>query len=229
MRSKSNRRRVDWKDEGGIQQRPSRTLVHAWVGLFVSFYWLAGVVYLPTLLKDYDAVSMTISELGVYATPTANLVNYAWSVPLGWLQCWAVLGEYRRDGLSVAARQGLLGLACVGIAYVICGVFPCDPGSPLWGSWRQTIHNLFGGLEYFAGGLSLLLFAKACRGHQRMVWLLVCSGISVLVGLLMISIPAWFGVRGFLQRLIEGQLFAWLACWSAVTIADFADPLRQRG
>lgn len=186
-----------------------------WSGLYAAIFWLCGVLYLPTLLADYDAVSMTISELGAWGTPLANLVNFGWSIPLGLLQGWAVYGEWRRGGLPAKVGRGLAAFGCIGIAYIACGLFPCDVGSPLWGSWRQLLHNAFGGLEYLGGGLGLLWFSVAMRHRPGLAATLRWSGIAVIVGLLVMSVPGLFAVRGAAQRAVEALLFSWLA-WASV-------------
>ncbi|WP_415879077.1 DUF998 domain-containing protein [Methylomonas sp. TEB] len=192
----------------------------AWAGLAASFYWLGGVIYLPTLLADYDAISRTISELSVISTPLANRINFGWALPLGLLQCWAVFSEYRQRHMTKQVRKGLAAFGCVGIAYVACSFFPCDQGAPLWGSWRQLVHNAFGGLEYAGGGLGLFLIGKAWRENTPLALALQLSGVLVWAGLLLMTVPALFGVRGAVQRVIEALLFGWLACGSFRKLAS---------
>ncbi|MBD9358367.1 hypothetical protein [Methylomonas albis] len=79
------------------------------------------------------------------------------------------------------------------MAYVFGAVFPCDPGSPLIGSWRQQIHNLFGTFEYLGGGFRLLLFDRI--PSARMVVPLKISGVLVLLGLVLLTIPSLAGYR----------------------------------
>lgn len=93
--------------------------------------------------------------------------------------------------------------------------FPCDPGAPLWGSWRQMVHNTFGGLEYVGGGLGLLLFGRARRDNYRLAKVLQLSGLLVWLGLLLMTVPGLFAVRGAVQRIIESLLFGWLA-WGGI-------------
>lgn len=199
-----------------MTQLASNRKLGAWLGLAASLYWLGGVIYLPTLLANYDAISQTISELSSSSTPLANHINFGWSLPLGLLQCWAVATEYRQRHLSTEVRKGLAAFACVGIAYIACSVFPCDPGSPLWGSWRQTVHNAFGGLEYAGGGLGLWLLGKARRGNAPLAMALQLSGLLVWMGLLLMIVPGLLDVRGAVQRVIEALLFGWLAVWGCV-------------
>lgn len=190
-------------------------ILGAWLGLTASLYWLCGVIYLPTLLANYNAISQTISELSAISTPLANRINFGWSLPLGILQCGAVLTKYRQQHITAEVRNGLAAFGCVGIAYVACSFFPCDQGAPLWGSWRQLVHNAFGGLEYAGGGLGLLLLGKTRRENDRLAMALQLSGLLVWMGLLLMTIPGLFGVRGAVQRIIEALLFGWLA-WGSI-------------
>ncbi|WP_458028467.1 DUF998 domain-containing protein [Methylomonas sp. MgM2] len=215
-----------WSDNdaihGGLTTRIDRServknesnFLGAWLGLAASLYWLCGVIYLPTLLSNYDAISQTISELSTISTPLANRINFGWSLPLGLLQCWAVLTEYRQQYVTVEVRKGLAAFGCIGVAYVGCSFFPCDLGAPLWGSWRQMIHNAFGGLEYVGGGLGLLLFGRARRDNYRLAKVLQLSGLLVWLGLLLMTVPGLFGFRGAVQRSIEAILFGWLTLGS---------------
>lgn len=183
----------------------------AWAGLAAALYWLWGLIYFPTLLPEYQSISQTISELGAFSTPLAHRVNYAWSLPLGLLQCWAVFGERRQRGLPTDVRNGLAAFGSVGIAYATCALFPCDPGSPLWGSWRQLLHNLFGGLEYLGGGIGLLLLAASRRDQRPLATALQWSGVAVLLALPLMTMPQLFAIRGAVQRVAEMLLFSWLA------------------
>jgi hypothetical protein len=44
---------------------------------------------------------------------------------------------------------------CVGAGYAVGGAFPCDPGLPRHGSWRQNIHDMGGLLEYVGGAYAI--------------------------------------------------------------------------
>jgi len=207
---------------GGLTTRIERSermkneynFLGAWLGLATSLYWLFGVIYLPTLLPNYDAISQTISELSTNSSPLANRINFGWSLLLGLLQCTAVWTEYRQQHITAEVRKGLAAFGCVGIAYVVCSFFPCDPGAPLWGLWRQMVHNAFGGLEYAGGGLGLFLLGKVRRENHQLAMPLQLSGLLVWLGLLLMTVPGLFSVRGAVQRVIEALLFGWLALGS---------------
>lgn len=192
-------------------------------GFAAALYWLWGLVYFPTLLDDYRAVSQTISELGAFSTPLADRINYGWSLPVGLLQCLAVYALWRSGDLPTESRHGWAAFAGIGVAYVICAFFPCDLGSPLWGSGRQLLHNLFGGLEYLSGGFGLLLLAASFRDRRLLARALKWSGLTVWAALLMMSIPYLFDIRGVVQRIAETLLFGWLAWGCAMKALGISD------
>jgi len=84
------------------------------------------------------------------------------------------------------------------------------------------VHNAFGGLEYAGGGLGLLLLGKARRENYQVAITLQLSGLLVWMGLLLMTVPGLFGVRGAVQRVIEAPLFGWLAWGSIKQIANTA-------
>lgn len=191
----------------------------AWIGLTGAIYWGWGLWYWPQASQPYDAVRQTISELGRISADNADLVNLAWSLPLGLWLSWAVHRAYRYAGRSAEARRGCAAVAGVGMAYAVCGLFPCDPGCPLWGSGRQLLHNAFGALEYLGGGAGLLIFSAAATGRRRLVLLLRCSGYWILLSLVLMAWPPLFPVRGLVQRGAELQLLGWLLWASGMQLA----------
>jgi hypothetical protein len=63
--------------------------------------------------------------------------------------------------------------------------------------------------------LGLLLLGKARRGNAPLTIALQLSGFLVWMGLLLMTIPGLFEVRGAVQRSIEALLFGWLA-WGSI-------------
>jgi len=189
------------------------------LGLAAASLLAWGTTYYAQLLPDYNAVRQTISELGAADTPMANRINYALFLPVGLLQWLAVMLQrsvYPQQ--CRLERRALLLFSWVGLAYALCAVFPCDPGSPLIGSWRQQIHNVLGSLEYIGGGAGLILlgFSERFAGHLC-GRVLVVSGALVLDCLLIIAIPE-LAIRGLIQRFADGLLFGWLAVASVVQL-----------
>lgn len=165
----------------------------------------------------YDHCSQFISELGERGAPNASWVNLAGFLPIGVLVVlFAVVAAIATEGWR--ARVGLLLFSGVGWAYVIAAFFPCDPGCPSPGSATQQIHSSGALAEYVGGGIGLWLASGARVAGASLAprWLSVLAGgisFSAFVGLLS---PAFASERGFVQRVAEVALFAWLAVagWS---------------
>ncbi|MBD9359181.1 DUF998 domain-containing protein [Methylomonas fluvii] len=189
-----------------------------WLGLASSGLLAWGNWHYAQTLPNYDAVRQTISELSAFGTPLAHQINYGLFLPVGLMQCLALACQYRMLKQNPTLRRGLLAFSWVGTAYVFCALFPCDPGSPLMGSWRQQIHNLFGALEYLGGGYGLLLFGRI--PGSRIAIPLKISGVLVLTGLAFMTLPILASHRGLIQRLTESLLFGWLALASAAQLTQ---------
>ncbi|MGZ0077113.1 DUF998 domain-containing protein [Methylomonas sp. YC3] len=195
---------------------PNNSLA-GWLGLASSGLLAWGNWHYAQTLPNYDAVRQTISELAAFGTPLADEINYGLFLPVGLMQWLALACQYRTLKQSPTLSRGLLAFSWVGTAYVFCALFPCDPGSPLMGSWRQQIHNLFGALEYLGGGYGLLLFGRI--PGSRIAIPLKISGVLVLTVLVLLAIPFLADYRGLIQRIAESVLFGWLTLASAVQLA----------
>jgi hypothetical protein len=126
-------------------------------------------------------------------------------------------------GVFPRSPVGATGAAClglVGVAYVASAIFPCDPGCPTAGSLSQSIHNLFGFLEYLGAIAGLLLLRAAFRGDATWRPLERASGVcAALVALgfgAMLLAP--LAVRGVSQRIAEAAIFGWIA-YASVRLA----------
>ncbi|MEI8571028.1 DUF998 domain-containing protein [Methylomonas sp. LW13] len=197
-------------------QLPSSSLA-GWLGLASSGLLAWGNWHYAQTLPNYDAMRQTISELAAFGTPLADPINYGLFLPVGLMQWLALACQYRMLKQNRTLRRGLLAFSWVGTAYVFCALFPCDPGSPLMGSWRQQIHNLFGALEYLGGGYGLLLSGRI--PGSRIAIPLKISGVLVLTVLVLLAIPFLADYRGLIQRIAESVLFGWLTLASAVQLA----------
>jgi hypothetical protein len=174
----------------------------------------------------YSHVSQFISELGARGAPHATLVAAAGFAPIGALVL-AFLG-LASEAFPPSSRKtaGLLGLAAVGAAYLVSALFPCDPGCPSEGSFSQSVHNLFGLLEYLGAIAGLLLLSTALRGaacwRPLAASAAVCATLAAL-GFLGLLLPGLGPFRGAGQRLAEAAIFLWIAHASIVLLR------RQRG
>ncbi len=167
---------------------------------------IISVVYLATNLAlfgrrkpGYNHVVHTISELGEMGAPNARAVAWLVFLPIGLLQ-------FVVTALHIASDPAIgLVSACIGVGYVVAAVFPCDPGSPVSGSWRQVIHNLGGGVEYVGGGLGFLNAARQFGVAFEVL------GYAILAVALALTVLPRTSVHGLVQRLGELGLFGGLA------------------
>jgi hypothetical protein len=165
-----------------------------------------GTVYFASLRPGYSHISNTISELGETGTPRAHLVAYGFFLPVG-LMVWLALWLVHQGRADKEASAVLLALACLGTGYVVAAFAPCDPGGPLFGSWRTLIHNLAGLLDYGGTGVGFLLVAHRCtkNGTATQVAGFVIAGASCLLCLVLL-LPAFY-IRGGVQRVAEASQF----------------------
>ncbi|GAB3355680.1 DUF998 domain-containing protein [Lysobacter tyrosinilyticus] len=161
--------------------------------LFVTLFVLAP------RKAGYSHVRHTISEIGEAGARHQRFVAFALFLPVG-LLLLAVAYLVRQTSPAVATLA-----LCIAVGYIGAALFPCDPGSPLFGSTRQAFHNLAGAVEYAGGGFSLMAIARDFGQPFQLAGFIVLGtaiGLSVL--------PAGAG-RGALQRIAEVCLFGSLA------------------
>ena len=149
----------------------------------------------------YNHARHTISELAESGSEYSRHVSFGVFLPIA-ISLAVIAWLLRSSDPPIAA----LALS-IAAGYGLGAVFPCDPGSPLAGSARQTIHNLGGGIEYIGGALSLLWIGESAWHGFRFAGMLV--GISAIL----LSFES--RVRGLIQRIAESCLFLGLlaALW----------------
>jgi hypothetical membrane protein len=165
---------------------------------------LLGTLYFASHRPGYSHISNTISELGETGAAQAHLVAFSFFLPVGlivWLALWLTHGHRSgQDTLLV-----LLALSGLGTGYVVGAFFPCDPGAPLFGSWRTLVHNAAGLIDYGGTVLGFLLFSRYCA-RRKATRLAVVFAIAAALGFLamvLLGLPPAFPVRGAVQRVTE--------------------------
>ncbi len=168
------------------------------LALLANLSLILGLWYFGQRKPGYRQLRHTISELGESGSVIQHQVAWLFFMPLALV---LALLAY----LLANSKPALAGLAtCLAIGYAGACLFPCDPGSPMQGSWRQQLHNLAGGIEYVGGAACLLQLAKT-QGLIFQILALIIFALSLALSLLPKS--AW---RGLMQRLAEGVLFGGL-------------------
>lgn len=158
--------------------------------------------YFASLRPGYSHIANTISELGATSAPRAQLVAYGFFLPVG-LMVWLALWLIQRGRSDKEAFPALLALSCLGTGYVVAAFAPCDPGAPLFGSWRTLVHNFAGLIDYGGTGIGFLLVARRRTKSQAATQTagFVVAGVACLVGLVLL-LPV-FHIRGGVQRAVE--------------------------
>ncbi len=170
-----------------------------------SLFLIAGIHFFGRRRPAYSHMRHTISELGELGAADMHRVSWGLFFPVGLALAWTWF-DLAASAPPVAALAGVIAIGYIGAA-----LFPCDPGSPLQGSWRQALHNLAGGVEYFGGAACL-----ATLGRSQPVYM-VLAGVVLVVALLL-SVPWVAAMRGLVQRIAECCLFGGLlaASWPAI-------------
>jgi hypothetical membrane protein len=165
---------------------------------------LFETLFFASSRPGYSHISNTISELGETGASCAHQVAFGFFLPVGllvWLALWLVHREAPDKDVSLI----LVAMSCLGTGYAIAAVFPCDPGAPLFGSWRTQVHNVVGFMDYQGTGIGFLLvscyFARRNATIQAAAYLV--AGALVLLGLALLSLDKTFHVRGVIQRATE--------------------------
>lgn len=166
---------------------------------------VAGLLYFGQRKSAYSHFRHTISELGETGSPLQHQVAWGFFMPLALLL--ASLAYLLSDSSLPKALAQLA--ACLAIGYGGAAFFPCDPGSPMQGSWRQQLHNLAGGIEYVGGAVSLWQLATTFGE----IWKI----LACLVGAISFALSIWpqASWRGLLQRVAEAILFGGLLVLSS--------------
>ena len=177
--------------------------------LAAAVHLFAALLILGARRPAYSQRRHTISELGESGAPQARRVAAGVFLPIGLAMLLAAwLARPLGSGTSALAL-------CIAVGYLAAAAFPCDPGSPLSGSWRQALHNLGGAVQY--GGGASVLWQMAGHGGQAFRAFALC----VIGALIALSVPQLASVRGLAQRVAEGCLFGGLALalWHAASHA----------
>ncbi len=164
---------------------------------------LIDTFYFASLRPDYSHVSNTISELGETGAPHAREVAFGFFLPVGllvWLAIWLV---HRKASQKQFSRV-LLAMSCLGTGYALSAVFPCDPGAPLFGTWRTMIHNLLAVIDYAGTGYGFFLVARYSKHENNRLQAIAFSfaGAVMFVCLALLALQG-LPTRGAVQRISE--------------------------
>lgn len=176
-----------------------------WSSSFFSLLIFTGLIisvfYFGKRTFGYSHIRHTISELGQMDAPHKLKVNYGVFLPtaVGLIAIALItwITENRFTPYALLAGS-------VGTGYLIAAFFPADPGSPIWGSMRQQIHNAGGAVQYLGGAASLIILSKNSLLLEPFY---LTSAYILLIAAAGISLPFLKSIRGFIQRIAELVLF----------------------
>lgn len=186
-----------------------------WASVLAGMLAPAGVLvstlYFARRKPGYSHLIHTISELGETGAIDARAVNWLAFFPIGILIWLFAAGLWLEFHAAAGGAKAALAFAGLGFGYAGAAVFPCDPGAPAWGSWRNQLHILCGALEYGGGGIGLLMFANVFA--ELPDWVAFAAptkyaGWAVLLIGMTLAQPSRF--RGVQQRVVETLLFGWM-------------------
>jgi hypothetical membrane protein len=165
---------------------------------------LLGTFCFSSFQPGYNQISNTISELGETGATHPHLVAFAFFLPVG-LLIWLALWFLHRETPGKSVSWVFLALSGLGTGYVVSAFFPCDPGAPLFGSWRTLAHNAAGFADYGGTAIGFLLASRcfARRGAIAQATAFGAAGALGLFGLILLCLPSAFPVRGAVQRAAE--------------------------
>lgn len=160
----------------------------------VATAWLFfGVIYFGAKKPGYSHLRHSISELGEFGSQYMKGVNFGIFLPVGLL----LMVIPFLDGFH-GFRAGLA--ASISIGYIVAAFFPCDPGSPTTGSYRQQVHNLGGFIEYAGGAFALIRSGEQDLSFYGINYKVF--GYIIIPCIILISIPS-NPLRGIIQRIAE--------------------------
>ncbi|MCG8613944.1 MAG: DUF998 domain-containing protein, partial [Pseudomonadales bacterium] len=105
---------------------------------------------------DYSFKSKTISELAERNAPQGPAVRVFFFLPQALLLWGLAYGLYTQNPLLETVSILVL---LTGTGYFVATFFPCDKGSPIWGTISNRIHNLGGTFEYIGAVGGFLWFS----------------------------------------------------------------------
>lgn len=168
----------------------------AFLLLFIYIFLVCGVVFYANKRKAYSHFRYSISELGELGSEYEKQVSYFVFLPVG-LGCLIVSFLSYTSNYPAAFLSG-----AIGFSYLLSAFFPCDPGTPLLGTWKNSIHNIIGGTCYVAMAYQLNELMDS-----EVIWFIELTFTLLCAFLLMFLVGFPKGFIGLAQRLAETSIF----------------------
>ena len=134
----------------------------------------------------------SISELGETGSEYEHHVSYFIFMPVG--TCLMIIAFLNQDDHYDAAYLS----GAMGASYFLSAFFPCDLKTPLWGSRKNSVHNIAGGVCY------ALILRELIKLSDNGAGFIIQLSTLVLIVFLIAFVIAWpKPLIGLFQRIAE--------------------------
>lgn len=187
-----------------------------WCGVIAPVLRFGLILLLGFLDPEYSQLRDYISELGARDAPSAVLMNFLGTVLVGVLLCVFSLALYRGSEPGSLATAGAALLASGGLAFIVVGLFPCDPGCSLAApSATMRVHVAAGTVAMSAQTLApiaLGLRIVSGTGDRRYAAMsLVCGAVAIMALIvLLLGQGESLAFPGLVQKTYQIAADAWV-------------------
>lgn len=188
-------------------------------GIIGPILFTIVLVILGFFQSGYNHVTQYMSELGAVNAPYAIVMNAAGFCLLGFL---IIAFAFGLDSGINAGKSPIIGkigptlVAVSGIAFVMTGFFPCDPGC-VTVSTVESIHGKVAFIARFALIIApLLIFqrlVKDRRWHNYHIYSLTIVGVALFLAAVY-NFNVFENLNGALQRASFGIPLLWVEIMS---------------
>lgn len=186
-----------------------------WCGVFAPVLRLGLILLLGFLDPEYSHLRDRISELGARDAPSAGLMNIVGTVLVGVLLCLFSLALYRGIEPGILATTSAALLASSGLAFIVVGLFPCDPGCSLAApSATMRVHVVAGTVAMAAQTLApmaLGLRIVSGTGDRRYAAIsLACGAIAIMALIVLLGQGESLTFPGLFQKVFQVAADVWV-------------------
>ena len=187
-----------------------------WCGVFAPVLRLGLILLLGFLDPEYSHLRDYISELGARDAPAAVLMNGIGTILVGVLLCLFSLALYRASEPGFLATAGSALLASSGLAFIVVGLYPCDPGCSLVApSATMRVHVAAGTVAMSAQTLAPVAFGLRIvsgTGDRRHTAISLVCGVVAIMALIVLLLGQreWLAFPGLVQKIYQTAADAWV-------------------
>jgi len=178
--------------------------------LLATVIAVVPVLLLARRRPEYSHTRQTISELGEAGSRDAKNAAIFVFAPAGHT-VWLFVAALAFAVPELAQGPGLWLFSLLGAGYVGAAIFPCDPGAPLWGTWRNNLHNLLASFGYLGAAGGMIELGRAMENIAALEAIAEISRVTgqvAFIGVFLLAFPS--PVRGLIQRAIEALFYGWM-------------------